>query len=110
MIKSGGENVYSAEVENAIISDNDAIKECAVVGLQEKQLGEMVVAAVVLRPGFTLSEEDIIIHCKKSIASYKKPRKVFFLDALPRNEVGKIQKFILREILERTLEKELLNK
>lgn len=99
MIKSGGENIYAIEVENAIILDNPAVTECAVVGLADKEWGEIVAAAVVLKDGCSMSEKEIIEHCKKSIASYKKPRKVFFIDALPRTGVGKVNKVGLKELL-----------
>ena len=99
MVKSGGENVYADEVESAITRDNPKIAECAVVGLPDEEWGEIVVAAVVLAAGETMSEEDVIAHCKKYIASYKKPKKVFFLEALPRSSVGKVTKAVLKQQL-----------
>lgn len=101
MIKSGGENIYAIEVEDALLKGNtEAIAECAVIALPDKQWGEIVAAAVVLRPGVTMTETQVIEKCKKYISSYKKPKKVFFLDALPRTGVGKIQKEKLKNILE----------
>lgn len=102
MIKSGGENIYAAEVENAIMKNHD-IAECAVVPLPCKEWGECVSAAVVLKPGVSTTEIDIIEHCSKYISSYKKPKKVFFLDELPRSNVGKVQKHILKEELNKLL-------
>ncbi len=98
MIKSGGENVYAFEVEKAV-QEFPGVAECAVVGLPHEDLGEMVAAAVVLKPGFHAQEEEIIAHCKGFIASYRKPRSVFFVDEFPRNRAGKIQKYLLREQL-----------
>ena len=100
MIKSGGENIYAVEVENAIRSGNEEkISECAVFGLPDKQWGEVVAAAVVLRPGVEMTADDIICHCRKRIASFKKPREVFFLNELPHSSLGKVQKSVLREML-----------
>ena len=100
MIKSGGENVYATEVETAIMKDNvDKIVECAVTGLPSEDWGEIVVAAVVLKDGVTMTEQEIIEHCKQHIASFKKPKKVFFLDVLPRSTAGKVKKGELKEIL-----------
>lgn len=99
MVKSGGENVYADEVESAITRDNPGVAECAVVGLPDEEWGEIVTAAVVLAPGAELSEEDIIEHCRRYIASYKKPKKVFFLDELPRSSVGKVTKAVLKQQL-----------
>ena len=99
MIKSGGENIYASEVENAITLDSDGVAECAVIGLPDREWGEIVTAAVVLRPGVQMTEDDVINHCKTTIASYKKPKKVFFLPELPLSGVGKVQKYVLREML-----------
>jgi len=96
MIISGGENVYSTEVENAIHS-HDAVLECAVFGIPHEKWGEQVHAAIVLRDGAAADETQIIEHCRALIAGYKIPRSVEFLDALPKSGAGKILKKDLRE-------------
>jgi acyl-CoA synthetase (AMP-forming)/AMP-acid ligase II len=95
MIVSGGENVYPAEVENALFS-HEAIADVAVIGVPDKRWGESVKAIVVLKPGNTASEIDIITHAKSKIAGYKVPKSVDFVDALPRNPSGKLLKRELR--------------
>ncbi len=105
MIKSGGENVYAIEVENALIT-NKNVKACAVVGLPHARLGEMVVAAVVKHSDATVTEQELIDYCKSSIASYKKPKKIFFVDSLPKRSIGKVQKYVLREELRELYENE----
>ncbi|HST12353.1 MAG TPA: long-chain fatty acid--CoA ligase [Terriglobales bacterium] len=97
MIVTGGENVYSAEVE-AVISEHPAVREAAVFGIPDPKWGELVMACVVLRPGETLSSDDLIAHCRRSLATYKIPRRVEFLETeLPKNGSGKILKRVLRE-------------
>ena len=98
MIITGGENVYCAEVERILV-EHPAILEAAVVGLADDTWGERVVAAVVARPGVTASADDIIGFCRARLAHYKCPRHVSFLDDLPRNPMGKVQKFRLVESL-----------
>lgn len=95
MIKSGGENVYSAEVER-VLSGHDAIKEVAVFGVPDDKWGERVHAAVVLQPSATVTLEDLIAHCREQIAGYKVPRSIEFHDELPKSHVGKILKRELR--------------
>jgi long-chain acyl-CoA synthetase len=96
MIISGGENVYSTEVENAI-HRHDAVLECAVFGIPHEKWGEQVHAAVVVREGASVDEAQVIEHCRPLIAGYKIPRSVEFLDALPKSGAGKILKKDLRE-------------
>ena len=96
MIISGGENVYSAEVENAVAS-HPAVASCAVIGIPDPTYGEAVHAVVVLRPGATATPDDIRSHCKAKIAGYKCPRSVEFRDALPVSGAGKILKRELRK-------------
>ncbi len=96
MIITGGENVYSTEVE-AVLYENPKILEAAVFGLPDETWGEIVCAAVVLKEKETASEEEIIDFCKKRLARYKAPKKVFFLDELPKTGSGKIAKRFLRE-------------
>jgi long-chain acyl-CoA synthetase len=97
MIVSGGENVYSAEVEAAIYEIPE-VKEAAVFGIPDEKWGELVAAAVVLRPGASLSAEELKQYCKTRIASYKVPRHIEFMtEELPKSGSGKILKRVLRE-------------
>ena len=96
MIVTGGENVYSAEVENAILK-MPQVAMCAVVGVPDDRWGERVHAVIVLRPGHTLDAQDVVAHCRDEIAGYKCPRSVEFRDELPLSAAGKLQKFVLRE-------------
>ena len=96
MIVSGGENVYPAEVENAIFSHPD-VADVAVIGIPSDAWGEEVKAIVVKAPGADPSAEDIIQFARERIASYKAPKTVDFIDALPRNPSGKILRKDLRE-------------
>lgn len=96
MIISGGFNIYSREVE-AIIETNQKVAEVAVVGVPDEQYGEAVKAFVVLMEGATATALEIIEYCKRNMASYKKPKHVAFMDALPRNDVGKVLKYKLKE-------------
>lgn len=97
MIISGGLNVYPKEVES-LIDGYEEVEESAVIGLVDKDLGESVTAIVVLNTNFYLSEDDIIFRLKKDIAGFKVPKKVIFVDDLPRNAMGKVQKNILRNL------------
>ena len=97
MIVTGGENVYSGEVE-AVIYQHPAVKEDAVFGIPEPKWGELVMASVVLRPGLALSADELISFCRQSLANYKVPRRVEFSETeLPKNGSGKILKRTLRE-------------
>lgn len=97
MIISGGENVYSVEVENALYT-HPAVLEAAVIGIPHERWGEAVHAVVVLKPGAQVSEEDLIAHAHTQIAGYKAPRSIeFSSDALPKSGAGKILKRDLRE-------------
>ncbi|RTD88695.1 long-chain-fatty-acid--CoA ligase [Variovorax atrisoli] len=96
MIVSGGENVYSAEVENAIAKMPQVLMS-AVIGVPDDQWGERVHAVIVRREGMALEAEAVIAHCREHIANYKCPRSVEFRDALPLSAAGKLQKFQLRE-------------
>jgi acyl-CoA synthetase (AMP-forming)/AMP-acid ligase II len=95
MIVSGGENVYSAEVENAATT-HPAIAACAVIGVPDDEWGERVHAVVVLQPDATLTLEDLRAHCKERIAGYKCPRSLEVVDALPLTGAGKVLKRELR--------------
>ena len=96
MIISGGSNIYPAEIEETLHS-HPKIMEAAVIGVPNERWGESVKALVVLKPGETATEEEIIEYCRANAADYKKPRSVDFLDELPRNPSGKILKRVLRE-------------
>jgi len=95
MIVSGGENIYSREVENALMG-HPGVLEAAVVGGPDPRWGEAVVAFVVRRPGHELTGEAVIEHCRQAIAAYKRPREVRFIEALPKLPNGKVEKFKLR--------------
>jgi long-chain acyl-CoA synthetase len=97
MIVTGGENVYSGEVE-AVIYTHPAVREVAVFGIPDPKWGELVMACVVLKPGKTLSADELIAYCRRSLANYKIPRRVEFSDTeLPKSGSGKILKKVLRE-------------
>jgi long-chain acyl-CoA synthetase len=96
MIISGGENIYSREVEEVLYM-HPAVLEAAVVGVPDEEWGESVKALVVLKEGATASEEEIIEFCKEHLASYKKPRSVEFRGSLPKTGSGKIKKNEIRE-------------
>jgi long-chain acyl-CoA synthetase len=97
MIVSGGENVYAGEVEAAIY-EIPQVKEAAVFGIPDEKWGELVAAMIVLRPGTTLSAEELTQYCRKRIASYKVPRHIEFMtEELPKSGSGKILKRVLRE-------------
>jgi long-chain acyl-CoA synthetase len=97
MIVTGGENVYSGEVE-AVIYSHPAIREAAVFGIPDPQWGEIVMACVVLKPGKIVVAEDLIAFCRTSLANYKVPRRIEFSEAdLPKNGSGKVLKKVLRE-------------
>ena len=96
MIITGGENVYSGEVENAM-AQHPAVQACAVIGVPSEQWGEAVHAVVVRKPGQDVGVEALIAHCKSQIAGYKCPRTIAFVDALPLSGAGKVLKTKLRE-------------
>jgi acyl-CoA synthetase (AMP-forming)/AMP-acid ligase II len=89
MIISGGENVFPREVED-LISGHECVEEAAVVGVSDLEWGQRLEAFVVLKPGVSLSEADVKAHVKHNLAGHKVPRKVWFLDSLPRNATGKV--------------------
>ena len=96
MIISGGENVFPKEIENAI-HDIPGVAECAVFGVPHDDWGEVPKAYVVLKPGARLSEDEIVAHCERTLARFKRPRAVAFVEDFPRTAIGKIQKNLLRE-------------
>ena len=97
MIVTGGENVYSSEVEAAVYA-HPAVKEAAVIGVPDTQWGEAVMACVVIKEGATLTAEELQAHCRARLANYKVPKRVeFFPGELPKSGTGKILKRALRE-------------
>jgi long-chain acyl-CoA synthetase len=96
MIISGGENIYSTQVETAI-HQHPGVLECAVIGVPDDEWGEAVKAVVVMKPGQTATEQEIIDTARAHLASYQKPRSVDFVDTLPKAPTGKILKRELRD-------------
>ena len=95
MIVTGGENVYPAEVENALMAHPD-VADAAVIGVPDERWGEGVKAMVVLRAGVVPDPAGIIAHCRPLIAGFKVPKSVDFIEALPRNPSGKVLRRELR--------------
>ena len=96
MIVSGGENIYPAEVENALMS-NEEILDAAVVGIPDDKWGESVKGFVVIAAESSLSEDEIISYSRTQIAAYKCPKSIEFINELPRNPSGKILRRELRD-------------
>ena len=96
MIVTGGENVYSREVED-VIAAIPAVREVAIVGLRDDRWGEAVTAVVCVHPSATLTELEVIDMCRAELASYKKPKRVIFVEHLPKNASGKVLKRQLRD-------------
>ena len=96
MIISGGENIYSTQVE-AAIHRHPGVLEAAVIGVPDEEWGESVKAVVVMKPGETATERAIIDTARQHLASYQKPRSVDFVDSLPKAPTGKILKRELRD-------------
>ena len=96
VIISGGENVSSIEVEDAVFSHSE-VSEVAVIGVPDEKWGELVMALVVKTPGSSLSEDALIAYVKTKLAGYKCPKRVEFRDELARTATGKLQKFKLRQ-------------
>jgi fatty-acyl-CoA synthase len=96
VIITGGENVSSIEVEDALFS-HPAVSEAAVIGVPSEKWGETIKALVVLAAGAVATEAELIAHCKGRLAGYKAPTSVEFREQIPRTATGKVQKFKLRE-------------
>jgi malonyl-CoA/methylmalonyl-CoA synthetase len=96
LIITGGYNVYPKEIE-AVLDDMEGVAESAVIGVPHPDFGEAVVAVVVPQTGVTLSASDMIALLKQRIANFKVPKRIEFVDDLPRNAMGKVQKKALRE-------------
>ena len=102
VIKTGGENVASIEVERALYDSEPRILECVVIGLPHPKWGEAITAFVTPRPGERLTEDDVIEAARTRLAPFKVPKCVVFTDELPRTSTGKVQKNVLREQYART--------
>ena len=100
MIVTGGENVYSKEVEE-VITTHHKVFEVAVIGLPDEKWGEVITAIITPKPGETITEEEIIEYCKKNLAGYKCPKIVKFVDNIPKNPAGKIVKSKLKKLYEK---------
>ncbi len=95
MFTVGGFNVYPAEIENELARLEEVVAG-AVVGVPDERLGEVGAAYLIAKPGHALTEEGVIAHCRARLANYKVPRRVVFVDELPRNAAGKVLKHELR--------------
>jgi long-chain acyl-CoA synthetase len=98
LIISGGSNIYPREVEEALLH-HPAVREVSVVGRQDAEWGEEVVAFVVANPQAGVSQEQLDAFCLERIARFKRPRRYFFVDELPKNNYGKVLKTELRKRL-----------
>lgn len=98
MIITGGYNVYPREIEDILMA-HPAIAECAVIGLKDEKWVEAITAAVSLKQGQSATEQELITFVAERVASYKKPQKVIFMDAIPKTAVGKLNRKALREQL-----------
>jgi fatty-acyl-CoA synthase len=95
MIISGGENVFPLEVEE-VIAQHAAVAEVAVIGVPDPDFGQRLAAFVVRKAGSAASADELRAHVKAHVARFKVPREVVFLDELPRNAIGKVQRSLLR--------------
>ena len=95
MIISGGENIYPREIENVLFS-HPAVADAAVIGVPDARYGEAVMAVVVVKAGASLSSDEVVAHCRQFLGTYKTPRRVEFVERLPRNPSGKVLKHDLR--------------
>jgi O-succinylbenzoic acid--CoA ligase len=101
LIVTGGENVYPAEVEG-VIRRHIAVKDAAIVGIDDAEWGQRVAAAVVLVDGSRTTEADLIAYCREHLAGYKLPRVIRFVESLPQTTSGKIQRAAVRELFAAT--------
>ena len=95
MVVTGGENVYTPEVEAAIYQ-HSGVREVAVIGVPDERYGEALFAVIVAFPGNRLSADEIIAHCRERIGGFKIPRRMAFVEELPKSAMGKILKQELR--------------
>jgi acyl-CoA synthetase (AMP-forming)/AMP-acid ligase II len=96
MIVSGGFNIFPSEIEQVLFG-HPAVQDCAVIGVPHDKWGEAVKAVVVLSPGVSATEEELLAHCRQELGGMKTPKSIDFLDDLPRSAVGKTLKRALRE-------------
>lgn len=96
MIKTGGENVFAKEVEDALLK-HPKVAEAAVFGLPDPKWGEKIHAAVVIKPGEQATEEEIMDFCRENLPGFKRPKVVYFVDTLPRNPSGKVLKHVIKD-------------
>jgi len=96
LIISGGENIHPAEIEN-LLAEHPSIAECAAFGVPDGEWGEVVAAAIVLEPGRSVSEQELVAHLAGRLARFKLPRRWLWLDALPKTALGKVQRQTLAE-------------
>ncbi|PLT35126.1 class I adenylate-forming enzyme family protein [Bacillus sp. V5-8f] len=101
LIIRGGFNVYPRDIEE-VLASHDAVAEAAVIGIPDEKMGEEVVACIIRKPGKTVGAEELIAYSQQKLAKYKSPKRVVFLEQLPRNGVGKILKRKLKEMYEAT--------
>ena len=99
MIITGGFNIYPKEIEDFLYT-HPAVGEAQVVGMKDKERGELAVACIALKSGMSATPDEIITFCKNNIAAYKTPRKVVFFDELPKTATGKLEKLSLKKMLE----------
>ena len=96
IIITGGENIYPVELES-VIHQYPGIYDVAVIGMPDERLGEIAVAVIVAQAGVTLTEEEIMEHCKRNLPNYQRPRRVIF-DKVLRNPTGKLEKNKMRQV------------
>ena len=95
LVITGGENVYPAEVENAVLA-HPGVADVAVIGVPDEKWGEIVLAAIVLREGQTVEDDEIRSTVRARLAGFKVPKRIERVEALPRNGAGKVTKEVLR--------------
>ena len=98
LIISGGYNIYPREIED-VLALHPTVSEVAVIGTPDPEMGEQVVAVIVPKENILPEAAEIIAFCRERLASYKKPRSIIFVDVLPRNALGKVQKHLLNALL-----------
>ena len=97
MIKSGGENIYAAEVET-IFREHPAVKDAALIGKPDKTWGEVGLMIVVLEDGQSVGDDELKEYCRDRLAKFKVPKEIIFTDGLPYSPYGKVEKAKLREM------------
>ena len=96
MIITGGLNVYPKEIED-VLNSHHAIVESAVIGIPDEKWGEAIMAVVIVKRNFNVTKKELIEYCSKNLASYKKPRRIEFVDELARNTLLKVSRHKMRE-------------